>query len=84
MCIYESYDWDGDGDMITDLPDPFENDLSQHLQGDAYHFGDEIFFYEYFQTSSPLILEEYQDIAIPRKSKVHSTKKKFCHIGDSH
>jgi hypothetical protein len=31
-----------------------------------------------------LILEEYQDIAIPGQSEVHSKKKNFCHIGDSH
>jgi hypothetical protein len=30
-CIYESNVWNGDGDMITNLFDPFENDLSQHL-----------------------------------------------------
>jgi hypothetical protein len=64
-CIYDLDVWDGDGDMIIDLLNPFENDLSQHLQGDAYPFGDAYFFYEDFQTSSPLILEEYQDIAIP-------------------
>jgi hypothetical protein len=73
-CIYDSDVWDGDGDMIIDLLDPFENDLSQHLQGDAYPFGDAYFFYENFQTSSPLILKEYQDIAISGQSEVHSTK----------
>jgi hypothetical protein len=34
--------------------------------------------------SSPLILEEYQDIAIMGKSEVHSTKQIFFHLGDSH
>jgi hypothetical protein len=66
-CIYDLDVWDGDGDMITYLLDPFQNDLSQHLQGDAYPFGDTYFFYEDFQTFSPLILEEYQDIAILRE-----------------
>jgi hypothetical protein len=83
-CIYESDVWDGDDDMITYLLDPLESNLSQHLQGDAYHFGDAYLFYEDFQTSSPLILDEYQDIAIPGQSEVHSTEKKFCHLGYSH
>jgi hypothetical protein len=60
--------------MITDLLDPFQNDLSQHLHGDAYPFGDTFFFYEDFQTSLPLILEEYQDIAIPGQLEVLSMK----------
>jgi hypothetical protein len=47
-CIYDSDVWDGDGDMITDLLDPFQNDLSQHLQSDAYPFEDAYFFYEDF------------------------------------
>jgi hypothetical protein len=92
-CIYDSSVWDGDGDIITGLFHPFEDDLSQHLQGgfqsslgscDAYPFGDAYLFYEYFHPSSPLILEEYQDRAIPGQSKVHSMKWKFCHLWDSH
>jgi hypothetical protein len=67
-CIYDSDVWDSDGDMITNFLDPFENDLSQHLQGDAYPFGNVCFFYEDFQTSSPLILEEYQDKSISGQS----------------
>jgi hypothetical protein len=30
-CIYDLDVWDGDGDMITDLVDPFPNEFSQHL-----------------------------------------------------
>jgi hypothetical protein len=82
LCIYDSNVWDGDDDMIIDLLDPFENELSQHLQCYAYPFRDALFFYEDFHTS-PLILEEYQDISIPGKSKVHSMKWKFCHLVDS-
>jgi hypothetical protein len=35
-------------------------------------------------TSLTLIIDEYQDIAISGKPEVHSTKKNFCHLGDSH
>jgi hypothetical protein len=47
-CINESHFWDGDGDMIIDFLDIFQNDLSQHLQGDSYPFGDTYFFYDDF------------------------------------
>jgi hypothetical protein len=61
-CIYHSNVWDGDGGMITDLFDPFEDDLSQHFQGDfqlslrgcdAYPFKDAYLFYEDFQPFHP-------------------------------
>jgi hypothetical protein len=82
-CIYDSDVWDGDGGMIMDLFDPFEDDLSEHLQGDfqsslrscdVHPFKDAYMFYVDFHPSSPLILDEYQDIVIPEQSEVHSTK----------
>jgi hypothetical protein len=33
-CVYDSYVWHPDDDMVTDLFCPFEDDLSQHFQGD--------------------------------------------------
>jgi hypothetical protein len=80
-CIYDSDVWDGDGDMIIDLIDPFENDLSQHLHGDAYAFGDAYFFYEDLQTSSPFILEEYQDISIQGNQRFFLRRKSFVIFG---
>jgi hypothetical protein len=46
LCIYDSNVWDGDDDMITNLLNPLEINLSQHLQGDAHPFGDAYLFYE--------------------------------------
>jgi hypothetical protein len=87
-CIYDSYVWKPDDDMITDL---FEDDRSQHFQDDfqsslgtcdAYIFGDADLLYEDSQPPSSSILEEYQDMAISERSEVHSTKRKYFHIED--
>jgi hypothetical protein len=87
-CIYDSYVWQPDDDMITDL---FEDDRSQHFQDDfqsslgtcdAYLFGDADLLYEDSQPPSSSILEEYQDVAISEQSEVHSTKRKYFHIED--
>jgi hypothetical protein len=63
-CIYDSYVWQPDDDMITDL---FEDDQSQHFQDDfqsslgnfdAYLFGDADLLYEDYRPPSSSILEE--------------------------
>jgi hypothetical protein len=82
-CVYDSDVWKPDDDMVTYLFHPFEDDLSQHFQGDfqsslgscdADPFGDADLFYEDFQPPSSSILDEHQDVAIPEESKAHSTK----------
>jgi hypothetical protein len=69
-CVYDSYVWQLDDDMITNL---FEDDRLQHFQDDfqsslgtcdAYIFGDADLLYEDSQPPSSSILEEYQDVAI--------------------
>jgi hypothetical protein len=75
--------------MITYLFFPFKDDTSQHFQGnfrsslrscDADPFGDAKLFYEEFQPLFPSILDEHQDVAIPKKSKSHPTKRKYFHL----
>jgi hypothetical protein len=67
-CVYDSDVWQPDDDMVTYLFHPFEDDLSQHTQGDlqssfgscdAYPFGDTYLFYENFQPPSPPDLDGY-------------------------
>jgi hypothetical protein len=75
--------------MVRNLFRPFEDDLSQHTQSDpqssfgTYPFEDGDFFYDYFQ---PLCLdfEEYKDMATLERVEIHSSKKKYFHLGDFH
>jgi hypothetical protein len=87
--VYDSDVWQPGDDMVTDLFFPFEDDLSQHTQSDlqssfgAYPFEDADLFYEDFQ---PLCsyFEEYQDVATSEQSEVHSSKRKYFHLGYFH
>jgi hypothetical protein len=69
-CVYDSYVWQLDDDMITNL---IEDDRLQHFQDyfqsslgtcDPYILGDAYLLYEDSQRHSSSILEEYQDVAI--------------------
>jgi hypothetical protein len=87
--VYDSDVWQPGDDMVTDLFSPFEDNLSHHTQSgfhsslDAHPFEDVDLFYKDFQ---PLCLDfdRYEVVASPRQSSFHSTKRKFCHLGDSH
>jgi hypothetical protein len=59
--IYDSDVWDGDGDMITYLFHPFEDDLTQRFQDD-------------FQPPYS-DFDRHQVVACPKQSKVHTTKQ---------
>jgi hypothetical protein len=84
-CMYDSYVWQPSDDMVTYLFYPFEDDLSQHTQGDLwssldmYPFGDADLFYEDFH---PLCsdFDRHQVMASPGHSEVHTTKHKYFHI----
>jgi hypothetical protein len=87
-CIYDSYVWRRDDEMITNL---FEDDQLQYFQDDfqsslrtydAYILGDANLLYKDSQPPSSSILEEYQDMAILERSEVHSKKRKYFHIED--
>jgi hypothetical protein len=64
--IYESDFWDGDGDMITYLFHPFEDDLMQRFRDD-------------FQPPYS-DFDRHQVVAYPKRSKVHTTKHKYFHV----
>jgi hypothetical protein len=66
MCIYDSDVWDGDGDIITNLFHPFEDNLMQRFQDN-------------FQPSCSNF-DRHQVVACPKQSKVHSTKRKYFHV----
>jgi hypothetical protein len=83
------YIWHPSDDVVMDFFIHFEDDLSHHTQSDfhssfdGHPFEDAYFFYKEFH---PLCLDfdRYHVMARPRQSEVHSTKKKFCHLRDSH
>jgi hypothetical protein len=90
-CVYDSDVWQPDDDMVTDLFCPFEDDLSQHTQGDlqssfgscdAYPLGDADLFYENSQSPSPSDLDGHQYVAIPEQLKIHTTEQQYFHLGD--
>jgi hypothetical protein len=77
--------------MVTNLFQPFEDDLSQQLRGnfqsslgssDADPFEDEELFCEDPQAPSSSILDEHKHMVIPRKLKAPSTKRKYFHLED--
>ena len=88
--VGDTYIWQPDDDMLTNLFYPFEDDLSQYTHDyfqssfkscDAYPFGDSVFFYEEFKPPSCSDSNGHQVMAHPEYSKAHTTKSIFFHIG---